>query len=712
MRHLADGTTQLCSGSRQCRFGILTHMKLLLSFLLLPQCLAAVPSDGLLHTAREVNDFLEHGQGKTNFILSVQAIDDPQEKCFFVQDKTGRLAIGNAKVTEGVRKGDLLGIRGRVSVNPNGETWCEPEAISRLGNSPAPAPVDIRLSELAKPENAYLPVRVTGTVFSITPDEFDEAYVIVMLCDGDAMLPVILTRKSYDKSGLLPDATVRLAGHYWRSLSGIRKYTGPCVIHDPRTSPEILSPPPDNPFAAPPLERRFYRTPDEIARLGPRTASGRVVAVWGNGHLMVRESNGRIVNVTMMDGLEAPRLDETGVFVGYPYSDLMRINLTRARFRTKALPNAPAEHPVDVTVQKLIADKWRTEESGFAMTYHGKLLRLHGTVRSLPSEQSPVQRLYLDSGAHKVPVDISSCPEVTKRVPIGSEVEVTGRCLLETESWRTDNIFPHIRGFAVITRSADDIRVTKYPPWWTPARLMTAGGLFLAALLGAFAWIFAQARRARDEERRTREIAELRMQDRTRLAVELHDTISQNLTGATMQMGTTAQLVETDRAKALRHIDIATRTLDSCREELRNCIWDLRNNALDVPDFNEAIRMTLQRLTGGVNLQIRFNIPREKLSDNTVHALMRIVRELATNAVRHGAAKTVRIAGALEDGILRFSVTDDGRGFDPENRPGLAEGHFGLQGIEERVDELGGGMEITSNPGKGTKVAIWIRSEC
>ena len=122
--------------------------------------------------------------------------------------------------------------------------------------------------------------------------------------------------------------------------------------------------------------------------------------------------------------------------------------------------------------------------------------------------------------------------------------------------------------------------------------------------------------------------------------------------------------------------------------------------------------MTLQRLMGGVMLQIRFNIPREKLSDNTVHALMRIVRELTTNAVRHGAAKTIRIAGALDNGILSFSVTDNGKGFDPENRPGLAEGHFGLQGVEERVEELGGEMKISSKIGKGTRVKIWIKSEC
>ena len=75
-----------------------------------------------------------------------------------------------------------------------------------------------------------------------------------------------------------------------------------------------------------------------------------------------------------------------------------------------------------------------------------------------------------------------------------------------------------------------------------------------------------------------------------------------------------------------------------------------------------------------------------------------------------GAATTLRIAGAMEDGKLMFSVADDGCGFDPMNRPGLAEGHFGLQGVEERVEELGGKMSISSAPGKGTRVSIWIKA--
>ena len=698
--------------------------RLLALLILLPCGLAFAAPDGFLRSVREVNEFLEHGTGRTNYLLAVQVYSDPTDVAMLVRDETGRTVISNQRPVDGLRKGDLLEIRGYASVNPNGETWTQPMEVATCGNEPVPEPTDIGLADLNRPENAYLPVRVSGTVFSVTPDEFDDDCIVVMLCDGEATVPVILARPVFEKSGVRPDATIRLTGYYWRSFSGIRKYTGPGVVHDPATPVEILSPPPDDPFAAPPLERRFYRTPEEIARMGPRTIRGRVIAAWDGGQLMAKADDSRILNISMMEGVPTPRLGEAGVFVGYPYTDLMRINLMRARFRPADVPETPEDEPETISAENLVAGNLLTTNDIWLVTYHGKLLRLNGTVLSLPTEQSPEQRLYLDCGAVQVPVDISACPEVARQVAVGSEVEATGRCLLETESWRSDNVFPHLRGIVIVTRTAQDVRVTKRPPWWTAERLARVVGLSLAVLAVAFAWIVAllrlaerrgqalyRSRQAENEERNAREVAELRMQDRLRLAMVLHDTISQNLTGATLQMGTAAQFVGTDGERAIRHIDIATRTLDSCREELRNCIWDLRSNTLDEQDLNEALRRTVQRLVGEARLEIRLDVPRERLSDNTVHALMNIVRELATNAVRHGGASVVRIEGALEGGMLRCTVSDDGCGFDPDNRPGMAEGHFGLQGIEERIDELGGELDIHGGSGEGARVSFRIPAE-
>ena len=107
-----------------------------------------------------------------------------------------------------------------------------------------------------------------------------------------------------------------------------------------------------------------------------------------------------------------------------------------------------------------------------------------------------------------------------------------------------------------------------------------------------------------------------------------------------------------------------------------------------------------------IDLSIRFNIPRKRLSDDMAHVLMRIIRELVINAVRHGRATAVKIAGSDDGDRLLFSVRDNGSGFDPDNCPGVLQGHFGLQGIQERINQFNGEMKIDSVPDKGTHVTI------
>ena len=85
-----------------------------------------------------------------------------------------------------------------------------------------------------------------------------------------------------------------------------------------------------------------------------------------------------------------------------------------------------------------------------------------------------------------------------------------------------------------------------------------------------------------------------------------------------------------------------------------------------------------------------------------------IARELVSNAVRHGKARHVAVRGALDDEQLVFTVTDDGSGFDVQSHPGIREGHFGLEGIRQRVKRLGGDVRIDSSRGKGTTIALSV----
>ena len=155
-------------------------------------------------------------------------------------------------------------------------------------------------------------------------------------------------------------------------------------------------------------------------------------------------------------------------------------------------------------------------------------------------------------------------------------------------------------------------------------------------------------------------------------------------------------------------LDTAERMLDSCRLELRRCLFDLRGHALEAQNFEDAIHSTLAPLCDGVDLVVRFDVRRAHFDDTTVHAVLCMVRELVSNALRHGRATQIRVAGEYHDGTLSFSVRDNGCGFDTEARLGPSQGHFGLEGIRERAERFNGNAIFESRSGAGTRIAVTL----
>ena len=310
-----------------------------------------------------------------------------------------------------------------------------------------------------------------------------------------------------------------------------------------------------------------------------------------------------------------------------------------------------------------------------------------------------------------VSVDLSNlqnaCPQ---DFGLGYEIEVSGVCCAQFEH-PIPGSFPSFCGFTIYPRVPEDLVILRRPPWWTPLRLATVIGFLLAALVAILVWNRTLHRLS---ERRGRELAreqlrhatsELKVEERTRLAVELHDSISQTLTGVALQIDA-AQGSAASPSAAGRFLDTARAMLASCRQELRCCIWDLKSRTFDESDMTEAVTRTLAPHLGETEAQVRFNVPRSILSESATHDILRIVRELAVNAIRHGKARHLRIAGEYRNGLVRFSIRDDGIGFDPHDIPGPAQGHFGLQGIRERISGRNGDMTVESAPGKGTKITV------
>ena len=158
----------------------------------------------------------------------------------------------------------------------------------------------------------------------------------------------------------------------------------------------------------------------------------------------------------------------------------------------------------------------------------------------------------------------------------------------------------------------------------------------------------------------------------------------------------------------MTRIKAAERMLQSCRTELRHCLFDLRSDMLEESTFSAAILKALNQLADEASISIRFTAHRSDFPDPAAHAILSVIRELTANAIRHGHATNIRIAGCTDKGKLLFSVTDDGVGFDPQHCAGIAEGHFGLVGVRDRLKRLNGTIDFSSEPGKGAKATVTL----
>jgi signal transduction histidine kinase len=198
--------------------------------------------------------------------------------------------------------------------------------------------------------------------------------------------------------------------------------------------------------------------------------------------------------------------------------------------------------------------------------------------------------------------------------------------------------------------------------------------------------------------------------ERIRVARELHDETGQALTAIGLGLRGVSSNLASDKAKASNNLAQLEGLVDHSLIELQRLIADLRPSQLDDLGLVAAVRWyanEIQERTGLI-VQVNVNGVDRQLPGEIKTALFRVAQEALTNIVKHASARSADIYLGFQPGEVHLAVKDDGIGFNLARRSASQRSAWGLMGMEERTQLLGGTFRLDTSPGKGTEIQVFI----
>lgn len=198
------------------------------------------------------------------------------------------------------------------------------------------------------------------------------------------------------------------------------------------------------------------------------------------------------------------------------------------------------------------------------------------------------------------------------------------------------------------------------------------------------------------------------IEERSRIAREMHDSLAQLLGYLSLELQTLRALVlQENHRQALKEIQIAHERIREAQDDVRENIISLRTTLSAHGGFLPALREYLEEFGLHTGIEVELicdetdSLPLSSLAETQ---MVCIVQEALSNVRKHAMAKHVQIRIASRQGYLAMSITDDGIGFQSRAQ----RGHFGLQTMHERAEQVGGAVTVNSIPGNGTQVELWL----
>jgi signal transduction histidine kinase len=241
---------------------------------------------------------------------------------------------------------------------------------------------------------------------------------------------------------------------------------------------------------------------------------------------------------------------------------------------------------------------------------------------------------------------------------------------------------------------------------WRPHFYQTAWFLALCGLAATSAAWGAYRLHVRNIRQRFAAVLE----ERNRLAREMHDTLIQGCVGvsALLEAASHAQSVSPSISSEL--LERARTEVRAAVDEARMAVWNLRHVSGNGEDLVAAVSQLAHLITLETGIPVKFDSLGAPLALGAEggRSLLMLIREALLNSVRHAAPKALSVLLTFDRRSLHVEIGDDGCGFDSSVSPSSDGHHYGLIGMRERVEKLGGDFRLTSSPGKGTQVQLSI----
>ena len=611
----------------------------------------------------------------------------------FVQDATGGTWVGHCPPDMKLKVGDrvrVLGRSNRGGFYPDVVLETKPldgeNPVKVLGPGEWPVPRVVRESDLFLPELTGQWVEVMATVTGVETGGI--AFTLATEVNGWKMTAEIpKDRHSAERAAALMQRSVRIRGVMDTVFNADHQMTGRFLFVP---SFEFITPVNDPVKRSPPL-----RASNEVLRNSDRLDTmvriiGIVTQAASNGFYL-RDSQGCLRVVTAPGGIIAPgdRIEAEGFGAIAPFRPILRAT------RVAVLGHGAAPAPVALDMTRK-----------YLLRYHGELVTLDAEFlirRDGPAETT----LQCRTDAWIVGAVLPASTRLPK-LASGDRVRLTG--ILEVTTTHPTPRVPWVDGCRLYLLETGGVRIIRHAPWWTLRHVGIGLGIVSAVASGALGWVWMLRRRVKEQ---TEVIAakikrEGTLEERQRIARELHDTVEQGLTGLWMQLGIIARDLQDMPEPVASEFRFAQQMLRHCREEARSSIQELRNVEIEQKGLPGAMRELLPMFTASGETGVQLHVSGDVRPIGAVLAshLLRIAQEAASNALRHAAPRTIQISLDYAPGTVTLEIRDDGCGFDPSTAAPL--GHFGLRGIRERVDKMQASLTIESTSETGTVIRVVV----